>query len=109
MAKKEITVVKKEKIPLKNYPYQELKAWSEKFIGLKNRDCGMIFGAYTMKTKTFPPTEWKKEPYEVSEYSVIPDKIPEFDNLVEQLHRMNFGEEKKVEGLQEMAEQIGNW
>ncbi len=99
--------IKIERVPLKRYSVDEIKSWNEKFKGLHNNEKGVIFGAYTKTTRKYPASEWKKEPYFVDEYAVIPERVPEFENLLWQINSMNFGEMKKVEGLQEMADQVG--
>lgn len=106
MSKREVAIVdKKPVIILKEYSREELQKWSEKFKGLHMNDKAVLFGAYSVQ---YPQIYGGK----VKTYSVIMDadnktKVKEFENLIDQINRMNFGEQKKIDGLEEMAEQIG--
>lgn len=93
--------------PLRHYSMEELKSWNEKFKGLHNNEKGILFGAYTKTNRKYPASEWKKEPYFMDEYAVIPEKMLDFETLLRQINNMNFGEMKKVEDLSIMAAQIG--
>lgn len=99
MAKiKKTTEDKKELEPLKSYSRQELIQWDQKFKGMSNNDRGVLFGAYT---KTFPDIYGGR----VAVYSVRPSEVREFENLVSQLSRMNYGEHARNKQYEQVEHQ----
>lgn len=125
MAKKEVKEVKKvvqkkegftpqefEEFDSFLKPFFEDKTWEDgkpyKLLNLM--EAGVSYGAYRKTVITNPPTNWKKESYELTQYIIL--SIPKFQEFYDKYEKWQFykdkqeyGERKKLEQLQKVAEQ----
>lgn len=89
---------------LEKFRYESTLTTEEVLHPINTKEAGVEYGAYSKKVKEFGPTQWKPEPYTVTEYYVIPgETYDEFYNKYDQwssmMARREYAENKSLKGL----------